>query len=153
MACNKYKNRNYKSALQYFNTTAQAVAATDLAVNPVIIDLGATVTDTGAAFDFKGRSFDVCYSGLYAFETDITIDGTAAGDVTFAIVLDGVVLPETVRTITQVADVEKVVHLSTVRQLKTCCSISEHNVYLIAYSDGTGTGTIVQVSGNAIKEA
>ena len=151
---NKYKNKNYKSALQYFNTVPQTVAATTTAIAPYIVDLGGTVTDTGCAFDFKGRSFDVDYSGLYHFGNTISLAGTATGILAVAITLDGIPLPETNKLVTVGAGVVTDIYIDTRRALKTCCGISNHTIGLAIYStDATGAATITNISGNALKLA
>ena len=152
MGCNK--NRNYKSALQFYNRTSQAIAVTNIVSNPLVVDFGTAVTDTGCAFDFNARNINVKVGGLFRFSSDVSIETTAAGDLVIAMTLDGNVIPETVKTLTVTATTTaSVIHLETIRQLKTCCNVDSHNIGVIAVSDGTVVGTIVDVSGNALKLA
>ena len=153
MSCNRYKNRNYKSALQYFNTTAQAIAVTDVITNPLLVDLGLATTNTGVAFDFNGNEFDVDFSGLYQFMNEVSITGTTAGDVFVGLTIDGVLVPETLRQQTLVVGATVTVPLTLIKQLSTCCANTNKSIRLIVYSDGTATGTISRVSGNALKLA
>ena len=65
----------------------------------------------------------------------------------------GEILPETLRTVTLVAGASQIVPLETVRNLNTCCQFTSRNIGIIAFSDGTGVGTVTRVSGNVIKLA
>lgn len=153
MGCNRYKSRNYKSAIQFLNTTPQLLTATSLIGNPITVALGNKITDTGLAFELSNNSIDVDYSGLYVVDADVNIVGTVAGDVYFAIALNGIVLPETIRSITTAADIYREIHTRTVRPLNVCNSLNEYNFSIVAWSDGTGTTTIERVAGNIIKLA
>lgn len=152
MSC-RYKNKNYKSSIQFYGTSPQLLTATSLIANPITVNLGGKVTDTGLAFDFSSNSIEVECSGLYRFSADVNIEGTVAGNVFFAIALNGVVLPETIRTITTAAAIYREIHTETVRPINVCNSLSEYNFSIVAWSDGTGTTTIQRVAGNAIKLA
>lgn len=153
MSCNKYKNRNYKSALQFYSATQQPLAATNLIANPITVSLGAKVTDTGLAFEMDNNTISVECSGLYKITADVNIVGETAGEVYFAIALNGIVLPETIRTITTAADIYREIHTGTVRAINLCNVLSEYNITVIAWSDGTGTTTIDRVAGNIVKLA
>lgn len=153
MACNRYKNRNYKSAIQFFNATPQLLTATSLVANPITVALGNKITDTGLAFELSNNSIEVDYSGLYVIDADVNIVGTVAGDVYFAIALNGVVLPETIRVITTAEDIYREIHTRTVRTLNVCNTLDQYNFTIVAWSDGTGTTTIERVAGNVIKLA
>lgn len=153
MSCSRYKTRNYKSALQFLNATPLDLAATSLIANPITVPLGNEVTDTGLAFDLSNNSIEVNCSGLYVIDADVNITGTVAGDVFFAIALNGVVLPETIRTITTAADIYREIHTRTVRPINVCNSLNEYNFSIVAWSDGTGTTTIERVAGNIVKLA
>lgn len=154
MACNNYKNRNYKSALQFYNTTDQDILATNTVTNPVYVELGDAITDTGIAFDLLTRSVRVNANGLYRFSANINIVGGTGGLVTVVMTLDDTPMPETRKTVNiGAATTEVEVSMETVRRLATCCALSEHTIGVIAYSDGTAVGAIDSVSGNAIKLA
>lgn len=154
MACNNYKNRNYKSAVQFLNTIDQDITATDIVTNPVYIELGDAITDTGIAFDLLTRSIRVNANGLYRFSAILNIVGGTAGFVTVAMTLDGIPLQETIKTVDiGAATTEIAVPLETVRRLNTCSALSEHLIGIVVYSDGTAVGTVDNVSGNAIKLA
>ena len=43
--------------------------------------------------------------------------------------------------------------VETIKSLKTCCSVENHNIGVIVISDGTVVGNVVDVSGNALKLA
>lgn len=146
------KNCHYKSALQYFNSSTQPVLATDLITNPVVVSLGGIVTDTGVAISKGFNSIGIEASGLYRISAEITSLGVTGGDITFALAKDGVILPETAKTITAVADVNKTIPLETVRYFNDCLAVN-NNLTIVAYSDGTGVADITMVSGNVIKLA
>lgn len=154
MSCNKNKNRNYKSALQFYNSISQEIAATNILTNPLVLDLGLSTTDTGCAFDFNSRNINVNVGGLFRFSSDVSIETTAAGNLTIAMTLDGNVIPETVKTVTVTATTTaSVIHLETIKSLKTCCGVENHNIGIVVISDGTVVGNVVDVSGNALKLA
>lgn len=154
MACKNYKNRNFKSAVQFFNTVDQDILATNTVLNPVLVELGDATLDTGIAFDLLTRSVRVNANGLYRFSAIVNIVGGTAGLVTLAMTLDGVPMLETIKTVDiGTATTEVVVPLETIKQLSTCSALTEHTIGVIAYSDGTAVGTIDNVSGNAVKLA
>ena len=43
--------------------------------------------------------------------------------------------------------------VETIKSLKTCCGVENHNIGIIVISDGTVIGNVVDVSGNALKLA
>lgn len=146
------KNCHYKSALQWFNSTVQNLLATVLVTNPIILGLGGIITDTGVAIERGFNSIGVKASGLYRISADITSVGVTDGDITFAVAKDGVILPETAKTISAVAGISKVVQLETVRYFNNCLSVN-NNLTIVAYTDGTGVTDVTAVSGNIIKLA
>lgn len=150
---NTFKKPHYKSAVQFYNATPQPIATTSLIANPVSMLLGNKVTDTGVAIDLMSNGVSVETTGLYRISADVNLVGTVAGDLTFALALNGEILPETIRTITAVAGASIVVPMETVRRLHTCYNFDEYSISVIAYSDGTGTGTVNRVSGNVVKQA
>ncbi len=150
---NRYKTKNYKSAVQFYNSTSQPIVTTDILTSPVILSLGTRVTDTGIAIDFDNNGLDIEASGLYRVSANLDILGVTAGNVTFAMTLNGQILPETLRTVTAVAGISEIVPLETVRTINICCGTSDFNFSIIAFSDGTGEATVEQLSGNAIKLA
>lgn len=150
---NRYKTKNYKSAVQFYNSTSQPIVATDILTSPVILALGTRATDTGVAIDFESNGLDIEASGLYRVSANFDILGVTGGDVTFALALNGQILPETLITITAVAGISELVALETVRAINICCGASDYNFSIIAFSDGTGEATVEQLSGNAIKLA
>ena len=150
MACN---NRNYKSAVQFYDSTQQPILATNLVANPVVFDFGTKVTDTGCAIDLDGNTIEIDASGLYRISADINVVGVTAGNLTFAMTLDGNILPETIRTQTMIAGNTMTVPIETIRRVSTCAAFDRHNFGIIAYSDATGAGTVTRISGNAVKLA
>lgn len=150
---NRFKTKNYKSAIQFYNSTSQPIVATDIVTSPVILSLGTKATDTGIAIDFESNGFDIEASGLYRISANLDILGVTGGDVTFALALNGQVLPETITTITAVADISELISFETVRTISICCAVTDFNFSIVAFSDGTGEATVERLSGNAIKLA
>lgn len=153
MACTRYKNRNYKSAIQFYNATPQLITVDSLVTNPLTLAIGNIVTDTGCAFSVFNNGIYTDVSGLYGIDVDVNLEGTVAGEITFAIALNGEILPETLRTVTTVADAFQTLHMSTVRPLNVCNTFGQYNYSVVAFSDGTATGTVQRVSGNVVKLA
>lgn len=149
MACGK--NSNYKSSVQFFSSAQQPILATNLIANPVTFDLGTKVTDTGCAIEVDDGTITIESSGLYRISADINVAGVTAGNLTFAMTMDGNVLPETVRTQTMIAGNTMTVSMETVRRISTCSAFDRHIIGIIAYSDATGAGTVTRISGNAVK--
>lgn len=150
---NRYKTKCYKSAIQFYNTTDQPILATNTIVNPVTLALGARVTDTGIAIDFNAFDLDVEVSGLYRISINLDSLGVTGGDITFAIAENGQILPETISTITAVADITKLASFETIRAINVCNGNADHNFSLIAFSDGTGVATVTRLAGNIVKLA
>ena len=132
---NRYKTTHYKSSVQFYGTTPQEILATTLITNPLTLALGNRVTDTGCAIDFGANDISIESNGLYRASADVEVVGTTAGDVTFALTLNGEILPETLRTVTLVAGASQIVPLETVRNLNTCCQFASRNIGIIAFSD------------------
>lgn len=150
---NNYKNCHYKSAIQFQSTALQNILATTLVTNPLALTFGDKVTDTGVAIELGNTSAEIETSGLYRISANIGFDGVTAGVITFAFTLNGQVMPETIRTIDAVAGVAEVIPIETIRALHTCCGIEDYTIGVIAYSDGTGVGNVVRLSGNVVKLA
>lgn len=153
MACSRYKNKNYKSAVQLYNSTPQLLTVDSLITNTLTVALGNKVTDTGCALEYSNNAVYVECNGIYNVDVDINIEGTVAGEVTFAIALNGEILPETIRTVTTVADAFQTIHTGTERVINICNTFGEYNFSVVAFSDGTATATIARVSGNVTKMA
>ncbi len=113
---NRYKTRNYKSAVQFYNSSPQDVTATDVVASPVILALGTRSTDTGVAIDFNAYDLDVEASGLYRISATLDVLGVTAGDVSFAVALNGQILPETLNTITAVAGISELISFETIKR-------------------------------------
>lgn len=150
---NRYKNRNYKSAVQFYNTTDQEVLATNTIANPVTLALGSRATDTGVAIDFNAFDLDVEASGLYRISVNMDVLGVTASDISFAIAENGVILPETLSTITAVAGISELIPFETIRAINVCAGLLEHNFSVVAFSDGTGAATVTRLAGNIVKLA
>lgn len=150
---NRYKTKCYKSAVQFYNSTPQELTATDTITSPVILALGSQVTDTGVAIDPKAFDISIDASGLYRVSATIDVLGVTPGDISFAIALNGQILPETLNTITAVAGISELLAFETIRAIHTCCGNTDFNFSIVAFSDGTGVATVERLSGNAVKLA
>lgn len=150
---NRYKTKCYKSAVQFLNTTDQPILATNTITNPVTLALGGRITDTGIAIDFNAYDLDVEASGLYRISVNLDSLGVTDGDITFAIAENGIILPETINTITAVAGITKLASFETIRAINVCCGRLDHNFSIVAYSDGTGVATVTRLAGNMVKLA
>lgn len=150
---NRYKTKNYKSAVQFFNSSPQEVLATNIITSPVILALGTSVADTGVAIDFNSFDVGVDVSGLYRVSANIDVLGVTPGDVSFAIALNGQILPETLNTITAVAGISELLSFETIRPLNVCCANNNYSFSIVAFSDGTGVATVEKVAGNVVKLA
>lgn len=152
MSC-KCKTRNHKSSIQFVNATEQTIAATNIISNPLVLALGNKVTDTGVAFELGNNAVYVGCSGLYRVSAMVNVTGDTGGNITFALALNGEILPETLTTITMVDDVAKEVSLESIRPINVCNTFGEYTFSVVAYSDATGVGTVNRVAGNALKLA
>lgn len=137
MSCSaSLKNAHMKSCARYYNNNAQAVAVgttTQLA-------LGTRVVDTGVSIENDLQSLTTLTKGLYHISGDIAIDTVTAGNVVFAVFMDGVQLPCTVKPLTLVADSEIGVHTETDLYLDACCcSVSHTFTYVITSTTGAAT--------------
>jgi len=94
------KNPHYKSAVETYNTATQALTTT-----PTPLGLTGTVlTNTGVSLDPEQAAVKINNAGLYQATANIQATATAAGLVSVALYLDGVLLPETQRTVTAAAN-------------------------------------------------
>lgn len=56
---NRCKNAHYKSAVQFFNNSAQDIPVTALFTSPITVGLGGRVTETGLSIDLDGNSVEI----------------------------------------------------------------------------------------------
>lgn len=146
------KNTHYKSSIGFFNNVAQSIEVTNTVANPLTVILGTKTLDTGVALAFDTADVDVRATGLYEINVNATLEGTVAGDITVGLTRNGIVLADTLRTITVVAGALDEVVINTVKYLNTCCR-GDDIIGVVAYSDATATADITSVSGNVIKLA
>ena len=114
--CCNLKNPHYKSVLEAYNSAAQTLTATAAPLN-----LGATVTDTGCALSLNGSAVNVRAGGTYQIDGDVNVTATGAGTVTVQMYLNGVALPETLRTIS-VAAGQYAISTRTARYIAPNCA-------------------------------
>lgn len=149
MACNG--NKNYqKSCARYYNNTAQTLAANSTTTLTLV---GARAVLTGESISVQPQSFDTNKIGLYHLTADAVIAATAAGEVTLVWMMDGVALPCTTKTVTVAADVNTEIHTETDLSLSACCCCVDHTFTLLAVTDETAAGSVVQLCAGLLKLA
>lgn len=149
MACNN--NRNYqKSCARYYNNTAQPLSADS---TTTLTLAGARAVLSGEAVGVQPQSFDTTKIGLYHLAADAVISATAAGKVTLVWTMDGVALPCTVKTVTVAEGVNTEIHTETDLQLSACCCCVSHTFTLLAITDETAAGSVVQLCTGLLKLA
>lgn len=149
MACNN--NRSYlKSCVRYFNNNTQTLAAD---TTTTLTLAGAKVVGSGDAIQVEPQSFDTLKIGLYHLAADVVISATAAGTVTLVWMMDGVALPCTMKTVTVAEDVNTAIHTETDLSLSACCCCVNHTFTLLATTDETAVGSVVQLCAGLLKLA
>lgn len=146
------KNKNYKSTTQFYNNSVQNVLATNTVSNPLVLNIGTITCDTGCSLSENTNSVIVNSCGTYEISAEVTVLVGVAGSVSVAVSENGVILPETVRTLDLAAAANTVIPLETVHFVQTNC-VSDGVLRVIAYSDGTATADVQSVSGNVVKLA
>lgn len=145
MSC--LNNCNYKSTIEYYDTSVQAITATPSPLNLV----GTKVTSTGVSLNGAGSAITVNKSGTYQLHAGVTVLATTAGVMTAQMRINGVLLPETLRAVTTPVGSTRI-DLDTVRFLQVGCA-STPNVQVVISTDGTAVGTVTLVDGYAVKLA
>lgn len=139
-----------KSCQRYYNMNPQILAAGSTLQLEIA---GARVVDSGLSIETQPQSFTTLKTGLYHLAADVVINASAAGDVTLQFLMDGVVLPCTVRTFTLAATGSREIHTETDLELTGCCCDVTHSFTLVMVSPAAGAGTVTQVCAGIIKEA
>lgn len=141
------KNPHYKSAVETYNTATQILSTT-----PTPLGLTGTVlTNTGISLAPEQTAVKINNSGLYQASANVQALATAAGDVVIALYLDGVLLPETQRTVTAAADATVTLTTDMLRSIP--CDCNAHTLQLYAWVVGTAAANATFAQMAVVKEA
>lgn len=142
------KNPHYKSAVETYNTATQALTTT-----PAPLGLTGTVlTNTGVSLDPEQAAVKINNAGLYRASANVQATATAAGIVAMALYLDGVMLPETLRTVTAAENATVSITTDMLRSIP--CDCNAHTLQLYGWVVGATTAANVTFAQLAVvKEA
>ena len=141
------KNPHYKSAAETYTTATQALTTT-----PVPLGLTGTVlTDTGVSLSPEQAAVKINNSGLYQARANVQATATAAGDIAIGLYLDGVLLPETQRTVTAAADATVSITTDMLRSVP--CGCTTHTLQLYAWTVGAAAANVTFAQMAVGKEA
>ena len=145
-------NCNKKSAIQKYNFTAQALAAT-----PAPLNLGSTVgLPTGPAIVDRGNSIGVAKTGLYRLTAQVIADVTTAGTVNVQAYYNGVPIAASFKALpAAVGSVE--ISLDNLLYLVVptgcCCDNVTLPIDIYAWTTNAGVASVSSVTVNLLKEA
>lgn len=141
------KNPHYKSAVETYNTATQA-----LTITPAPLGLTGTVlTNTGVSLDPEQAAVKINNAGLYRASANIQALASAAGNIVIAMYLDGVLLPETQRTVTAAANDTVSVTTNMLRSVP--CSCNTHTLQLYGWVVGAAAAEVTFAQLAIVKEA
>lgn len=151
MACGsrRHKTCHDKSCQRFYNAIAQ-----DLPVSTTtqLIIAGSKVVDSGVSIETAPLNYTILKTGLYHFAGDVIINLTTGGVVTFRMLMDGVVLPCTVRTFTAGTGYREI-HTETDLELDGCCCDISHTFTFELVTDAAAVGQVTHFCSGIIKEA
>ena len=141
------KNPHYKSAVETYNTATQALTTT-----PAPLGLTGTVlTNTGVSLDPEQAAVKINNAGLYQARANVQALATAAGDIVIALYLDGVLLPETQRTVTAAADATVSITTDMLRSIP--CDCNAHTLQLYGWAVGSAAASVTFAQLGVVKQA
>lgn len=136
------KNTHYKTSWTLYNGTAQTLPTE---AGPV--SLGGSLTDTGCGAMLSAQNVAIECTGLYELDASAIVVATAAGVVSAALYMDGVLLPETLVQQTAAAgDAVTLVVPDTRRYIANCCNVAPR-LQVYVWAEGGGTVNAVTFSG------
>ena len=142
--CNNLKNPSRKSALRITGSTPQTLTATPAALAGAIAQV-----DTGCSMEPMSSGARIRNAGLYSVNANVQVNGTAAGTVSAQLYLDGVPLPDTLRTVTAAVGLT-VIPLETLLCLPgNCCCGHTVQVYVF----GAAVGDVTLWALDALRQA
>ena len=125
-----------KSLIQTTNQTTQAVAVNG------IISLGSVLRRYGCNCRLSGNAIEVEGEGYYKIDADVTVLPTVAGNVTVAVLENGVQIPSAISTgSTSVAGNPVTLPITTTIRKNCCGGASNLTVVLLA-----GAGNVTNIS-------
>ena len=135
MSCNCNMRNDYrKSALRVSGSTPQTISTTPSALAGAI-----ALVDTGCSMSPMSSGARIASSGLYSISASLQATATAAGTISAQFYLDGVPLPDTLRTVTAAIG-QVVIPVETLLCLQSNCCCG-HTVQLYVFGEATGTVT------------
>ena len=150
MSCSGNSKSYQKSCVRYFNNSPQTLAAN---AATVLTLAGAKVVNSGASIQVEPQSYDTVKIGLYHLSADAVITASAAGVLTLQWYMDGVALPCTIKRITLPASGNAEIHTETDLELSGCCCCVNHTFTLVATTDSTAAGSVVELCTGMLKLA
>lgn len=150
MSCSGNSKSYQKSCVRYFNNSPQTLAAN---AATVLTLAGAKVVNSGASIQVEPQSYDTVKIGLYHLSADAVITASAAGVLTLQWYMDGVALPCTIKRITLPASGNAEIHTETDLELSGCCCCVNHTFTLVATTDSTAAGSVVELCTGLLKLA
>lgn len=145
MPCNcNNKNVYRKSAARIVGSTPQTISAT-----PSALAGGIALVDTGCSMEPMASGVRIANGGLYSVSASVQATATAAGTISAQLYLDGVPLPDTLRTVTAAVG-QTVIPLETLLCLQSNCCCG-HTVQVYVF--GEATATITAWDMDAIRQA
>lgn len=143
MACSN--SRYQKSGITLINANAQTVTAAATTLAP-----GTSVFTSGCSLALGGNGIAIQSSGLYRAEGHVTITPSAAGTITLALYLNGVLLPSSVRQNTVAADTVYTIDTdAAIFEGGACCMLKPQITLVVS---GVA-GTVSWLSMSAVKQA
>ena len=150
MACNGNSKTYQKSCVRYFNNSPQTLAAN---AATVLTLAGAKVVNSGESIQVEPQSYDTVKIGLYHLAADAVIASSAAGEITLQWYMDGVALPCTLKRVTLPASGNAEIHTETDLELSGCCCCVNHTFTLVATTDSTAAGSVIELCTGLLKLA
>lgn len=131
-----------KSLLQTANQTTQAVAENG------IINLGTVLRRYGCNLRLSGNGIEAVGSGYYEITATITVEPTAIGNVSVAMLVDGSSIPSAIATgYASAADTPVTLPIvATIR--KGCCCDGASNITFVLTE---GAGNVTNISTRTVK--
>ena len=114
---------------------------------------GAKVVNSGSSIQVEPQSYDTVKIGLYHLAADAVIAATAAGVLTLQWYMDGVALPCTLKRVTLPASGNAEIHTETDLELSGCCCCVNHTFTLVATTDSTAAGSVIELCTGLLKLA
>ena len=150
MSCSGNSKSYQKSCVRYFNNSPQTLAAN---AATVLTLAGAKVVNSGESIQVEPQSYDTVKIGLYHLAADAVIASSAAGEITLQWYMDGVALPCTLKRVTLPASGNAEIHTETDLELSGCCCCVNHTFTLVATTDSTAAGSVIELCTGLLKLA